>query len=77
LQPWYFVWLVPLAVLINRKYSPHFIAIVSVVGLISYAFMLTSILYMLAFIIIVIIAIISRKDLYSDFINVQRIEKYT
>ncbi|MFA6392169.1 MAG: hypothetical protein WCW66_05515 [Patescibacteria group bacterium] len=77
LQPWYFIWLIPLAVLMDRKYFPHFIAISSVVGLISYAFLVTSLVYMLTFIIVVFIAIISRKDLFSNFINAQPIDKHT
>ena len=53
LQPWYFLWVIPIAALIDRRLVWGIIFFITALGLFSYTFVLMSILFLVMFLIVV------------------------
>lgn len=53
LQPWYFLWVIPLAVLSDRRLATYTVFFVTILGLLSYSFFLIGILFLIMFIFII------------------------
>ncbi|MBU2235436.1 hypothetical protein KKA01_00040, partial [Patescibacteria group bacterium] len=69
LQPWYLVWLIPIAILVDKKYFLQFIFILTLAGLLSYIVLVNSLIYILIFVIILILSVITKKNYFQNFLN--------
>jgi hypothetical protein len=69
LQPWYFIWLISLAVLIDRKYFPQFIFICTLAGLLSYTIVMNSLIYVFIFLFIILVSLITNKNYLLKFLK--------
>ncbi|PIS42402.1 MAG: hypothetical protein COT24_03700 [Candidatus Kerfeldbacteria bacterium CG08_land_8_20_14_0_20_40_16] len=69
LQPWYFLWFLPLAVLINKKYFPEFVFLFTLAGLLSYTFMVMSIVLVVFFLALLFTSFFTKKSYFSPFLG--------
>lgn len=69
LQPWYLVWVIPLAIITERKYSSQFIFLCTLAGLLSYNIIMNSLIYVSIFAIIILVSLVSRKNYIMKFVN--------
>lgn len=60
LQPWYFLWVIPLAALSDRRLATLTIFFVTILGLLSYSFLLIGILFLIMFLLIIFFGIYSQ-----------------
>lgn len=54
LQPWYFLWVIPLATLSDRRLATYAMFFVTILGLLSYSLLLIGILFIIMFLLIVL-----------------------
>jgi len=69
LQPWYFLWILPLAVLIDKKYFLHFIFFITLIGLFSYTFVVISILFVLIFVLLLFLSFFTKGRYFTSFLG--------
>jgi hypothetical protein len=69
LQPWYFIWLIPLATLIDKKYFPQFILICTLAGLLSYTIVMNSLIYVFIFMLIILMSLVTNKNYLLKFLK--------
>jgi alpha-1,6-mannosyltransferase len=67
LQPWYLIWLIPLVLLTNKKYYPHFIFLCTLTGLLSYTIVMNSLIYVAIFAILILLSIVRGKNYLLEF----------
>lgn len=68
-QPWYFLWFLSLAVIIDRKYFPSFIFISTIFGLLFYFFYIVSVFITLFFLILFFLSFLVKKHYFSPFLG--------
>lgn len=69
LQPWYFLWALPLASLIDQRYFPAFILLITLTGLLSYTFIVISLISIITFVILFFGTIITKKNYFTPFLG--------
>ena len=79
LQPWYFIWLISLAILVEKKYFLQFIFICTLAGFLSYTIIMNSLIYILIFIVLLFTSFIVKRNYFKDFLNlkISRRERHT
>jgi len=71
LQPWYFIWLISLAILIEKKYFTQFIVVCTLAGFLSYAIIMNSLIYIIILIILLFASFVAKKNYFVDFLNLR------
>ncbi|PIY96864.1 MAG: hypothetical protein COY66_02385 [Candidatus Kerfeldbacteria bacterium CG_4_10_14_0_8_um_filter_42_10] len=69
LQPWYFLWFLPLAVLIDKKYFPEFVFLFTLIGLLSYVFIVMSIILIVFFLALLFLSLTTKKNYFPPFLG--------
>lgn len=71
LRSWYFLWTLPLAILIDKKYFLHFIFLITFLGLFSYSIVVISILFLLLFVVLLLIQPFVKERFFSTFLGLK------